>query len=98
MCVITHNVLSLPFTSSFKPIIDHGLKGCAWPIFLHFGQRLANESCNQHATCRFQIDATRAQIEQLLFLELTGRRAVTAFYVVGVDFQFRFGIDLCALR
>src|SRR3954454_7175318 len=62
----------------------------AVPDFL---DRLAQKSLDQHAAGLLGRDAARAQIEQRGLVEIADCRAVGAFDVVSVDFEFGLRVD-----
>ena len=51
------------------------------------------KACTSSLRAAGRVDAARAQIEQLRFVELPDGGAVSAFHIVGVNFQFRLGVD-----
>src|SRR5262249_4473441 len=48
---------------------------------------------DQEALCRLFADTAGTQVEQGFFAELPYRRPVAAFYVVGIYFELRLGVD-----
>ncbi len=65
---------------------------------LHAVETFAGESKEQEFARRRFIDTASAQIEQSILRHLADGGAVSAFHVVGVDFQLRLGIKLRVVR
>ena len=56
-----------------------------------------SESTRERSSGLLPIESPRSQVKQGGFVELSDRRAVAALDLVGVDLQFRLGIDLCTV-
>src|SRR5688572_7966190 len=80
------------------------------PVLRQVDQRLANlvvrnvfegfgrEGGDEQGTRLGKRNAARAQIEDEVLVQIAGGRAVSADYVVGIDFELRLGVELGSRR
>ena len=77
-----------------EPIADERLRRTrARAARLHAVEALAGKGVEQQVARRGLVDAARAQVEELLLLDLADGGAVRAFHVVGVNLELRLGVD-----
>jgi len=69
--------------------VDVGLYG----VPFYFFRDVKGKGVDKHGFCGSFADAAGPEIEQGVFAELTYCGAVAAFYVVGEDLEFGFGVD-----
>jgi len=76
----------------FEPAPHQFVQFLAHGIVLHARNDFAGKGMNQHPTRVVRANAARAQIKNGFLVQLSNRRAVRAFHVVGVNFQLRLGV------
>jgi len=60
-------------------------------------ESLADESGNQHGLGFCRRDAARFQIKEVIVVQVAAGGAVTTSDIIGIDLEFRLGIEFCGL-
>ena len=81
-----------------KPFANQSFSELARGRLFHAVKALRRKGIEQRVPCLSLRESARAQVKELLFLNLPDRRAVRALYIVGVNLQLRLGVDARIVR